>query len=212
MLILGMALPVSHANGDPIRILGGSVTLVGGASSDNRVDIHGTQGFRGEFIPGVAGGQWVCLPCGPPGTPISLDAILDTVDGSGTVDFGGTTFAVGSIGGSPGTAVVALRFLSGSVVLPPLGQRATLSAPFELGLSRVFLEVGEPGAAVLSLTGRGMATFDVVANQSGEPLWELSSLRYDFEPVPEPASLLLIGTGILALAARRNRHRSHTRD
>jgi len=212
MLILGMALPVSPASGDPIRILGGSVTLVGQFTPDNSVDIHGTQGFTGKFIPGGVGGQWVCQPCGPPGTSISLDAYLDTVDGAGTIEFGGTTYRVGSIGGSPGTAVLTLRPLGGPVILPPFAPRATLSAPFELGTSQLFLEVGEPGPAVFSLTGRGTATLEVVANPFAEPLWELASLRYDFAPVPEPATLLLVGTGMVTLAARRYRQRPGTPD
>jgi len=212
MLVLGMAVPVSPASGDPIQILGGSVTLVGQFTASNFVDIHGTQGFSGEFIPGTVNGQWVCRPCGPPGTSMSLDAYVDTVDGAGTVEFGGTTYGVGSIGGSPGTAVLVFRTRGGPVILPPMAPRATLSAPFELGQSQLFLEVGDPGPAVFSLAGRGTATLEVVANPFGDPLWELASVRYDFAPVPEPATLLLVGTGMLALARRRYRHRPGTPD
>jgi hypothetical protein len=52
------------------------------------------------------------------------------------------------------------------------------------------------------LTGSGFATllFSPTANGT----WHLDSARYDFgnpSPTPEPASLLLMGSGILALAA-----------
>jgi hypothetical protein len=78
-------------------------------------------------------------------------------------------------------------------------------------MSQLFLEVGDPGPAVVLLAGRGTVTLEVVANASGDPLWELGSVRYDFAPVPEPATLLLVGTGMLALV-RRCRHRPGSSD
>jgi hypothetical protein len=76
---------------------------------------------------------------------------------------------------------------------------------------------GSPGLIEVALIGSGTATLDVIANQSGDALWELSSLRYDFAPTPEPATVLLVGTGMFALAARRYRRRrlgspEHTAD
>ena len=204
LLILGLALPVCRASADPIRITGGSVTLVGQFTTENVVAIHGTQGFRAEFIPGQVGGQWVCKPCGAPGDAISLDAFVSTVDGVGTVEFAGMKYTVGAMNPSPGDAVVSLQPRGGPVILPSLNPRASLSVPFELGASSsLLLDNGGPGLVEVQLIGSGTATLDVIANQFGEPLWELSSLRYDFAPIPEPATVLLLGTGMFALAARR---------
>ena len=216
LIILGLALAICPASADPIRITGGSVTLVDQFTVENVVDIHGTQGFRGEFIPGQVGGQWVCNPCGAPGDPISLDAFVSTVDGRGTVTFAGVRYTVGATVLSPGNAAVSLQPRGGPVVLPPLSPRASLSVPFELGPGS-FLERGGPGEITVPLIGSGTATLDVIANQFDEPIWELSSLRYDFAPTPEPATVLLVGTGMFALAARRYRRRrpgspEHTAD
>jgi len=218
LLILGLALPACPASADPIRIAGGSVILVGQFTTENVVDIHGTQGFRGEFIPGQVNGQWLCRPCGAPGDPISLDAFVSTVDGTGTVEFAGVQHPVGATILSPGDAAVSLQQRGGPVTLPSLSPRASLSVPFELGAgSFLVLDNGSPGLVEVPLIGRGTATLDVIANQSGDALWELSSLRYDFAPTPEPATVLLVGTGMFALAARRSRRRrlgspEHTTD
>jgi hypothetical protein len=176
---------------------------VGQFTTENVVNIHGTQGFSGEFVPGQVTGQWLCRPCGAPGDPISLDAFVSTVDGGGTVEFAGVQYAVGATILSPGNAAVNLELRGGPVILPSLSPRASMSAPFELGSgSFLILDNGGPGLVGIPLTGRGTATLNVIANPS-DPLWELSSLRYDFAPTPEPATMLLVGTGMFALAARR---------
>jgi PEP-CTERM motif-containing protein len=208
LLILRLALPICSASADPIRLTGGSVTLVGQFTTANVVDIQGTQGFSGEFIPGNVGGEWVCKPCGAPGDSISLDANVSSIDGGGTVEFAGVSYTVDSAQlSSPGDAAVRLGPLAGRVILPPLSPSASLSLPFELARSFLVLNNGSPGLIEIPLIGKGTATLNVVANRFGEPLWELSSLRYDFAPIPEPATVLLVGSGMFALAARRYRRR-----
>lgn len=206
LLSLSLLVPATPLRADPIQITGGSVILVGQFTAANRVDIQGTQGFSAEFIPGNVSGQWVCRPCGAPGDLFSLDAAVSTVDGAGTVEFAGVTYTVGATVLSPGTGFAFLGPHGGSVILPPLSPKASLSVPFELRASVLFLDNGGPTELEMPLMGRGTATLDLVASQF-DPLWELSSVRYDFAPVPEPATLLLVGAGMFAVPARRHRRR-----
>ena len=117
-------------------------------------------------------------------------------DGGGTVRLGGVSYPIHS------AAYVALLARGDPVILPPMSARATLTAPFELDLSfsALFLQdVG--GVQRFPLVGSGTVTIELVPNPNPSfQLWEFSQATYEFSPVPEPTSLLLLGTGVLALA------------
>ena len=83
-----------------------------------------------------------------------------------------------------------------------------LSAPFELSSvsSNFFLfDIDTGEVAAFPVVGRGTATIELIPHPAGDPFWEFSRVRYEFsdaQPIPEPATLLLFGTGMFALAAK----------
>jgi hypothetical protein len=212
MLTLAMVLLVLPANADPIRITGGS--MVAETISGNKigtVDIHGTQGFRAQFLIdlNLTTGPWQC-PCDV-GTSIDISGLFSADDGGGIVELNGISYF------APSPAADAfVHPLGGSFIAPPLSPSAVVTMPFEVpgdgsGQVRLFDFQGDP-TAIFPLVGRGVATIELTSSGGSATVWDSASARYEFEsaPVPEPATLFLFGTGAVALAARQRRHRSRS--
>ena len=144
-----------------------------------------------------------------PGGSVPLTAHFSGMDLPGTATLGSQTFVrVGSLASTSsmnGTWTGALHF--------PLGfQGGTLSAPFAFtGLFEYESAPGEFGR--LELFGAGTATA-VYSQQSVffPGSLGLDAIRYDFEaaasPTPEPASMLLFGSGLAGLIAARRLRRA----
>jgi hypothetical protein len=136
MLTLGMALPLSPATADPIRITGGSAIFDEFAHAT--VDIHGFEGLHAQFQNGLLNnnGPWQCGvggPC-PPGTRLTPFGFIESIDGAGTAQFRGVSYQLGSTFATmPGTGVISIRPFGATVVVPPFAdRRVTLTTPFEL--------------------------------------------------------------------------------
>ncbi len=202
LCLLGVTLPTS-AQADPVLLTDGA--LVG---DDIRVTLNAT-GQRGlsltAFGDAFSGsyGPSHCSPC-LPGDLLTIASVFSDSDFPGIASIDGETFR---LGGDPFNDESLFASFGGqSVPLPSFAGETLLSisAPFSFeGI--LFFPPGNTPASV-PLGGAGTATIQL-AWTSVLNGWELTSARYEFSPVPEPASVTLLGLGLTWMGARRWRHR-----
>src|SRR5689334_22951843 len=107
-----------------------------------------------------------------------------------------------------------LTFLADSITLPAAGSSTiSFAIPFRTRVSFEGEDIDHPGGGVFARwEGSGIAHVDFAPTSNGR--WDNSTgelLRFEFSdtaPVPEPASMILLATGLAGVVAARRRKRA----
>lgn len=160
--------------------------------------------FSGSGLSVVGGGE--PLVSNLNGANFSLGQML-TVNSAIT---GGSLFAPSTVVYNGVTHVLffeaQITFAPFSVTLPLDANATTITAPFTItsGTLNFFSQPGHVPVFNFDVSGSGIATIHLQAFNGG---FIATDITYDFVPVPEPATMFLMGAGLTGLLARKRRRR-----
>ena len=212
---------VAPARGEPITVTSGQMTLPWDDPSHFSLVAANGLAFSGLFVRVPVSPQGACFTGCVPGTVVNMSSIA----GGGTGFTLGTALTASLNGVSligpdrPGSLLeLAGTFLfdAGDVVIPPAAPvgsgRVELLAPFLFqGQAAGFRRDDLAGAPLFDvrLQGQGTARLRIAPRADGT--FGTPEVNYTFEsldPVPEPTTMLLVGTGAAGMLLRRwRKHR-----
>lgn len=188
----------ARVQAEPIHLTAGFLSSAG-LDQSGRFDFSG-QGFR---IIGVTEQgsvrPTVCSPC-TAGETISLSSNFVTgLQLSAPIIIDGAT--------STSFADAASSFTASSFTVPSVPHDFTMQGFFTFTGLLIGLDASEDRLFQRELIGQGRLTANFTFNPGvGGAAFDFADIRYDFteqDPVPEPMTLLLVGSGLAGIAARR---------
>ena len=159
--------------------------------------------FRGTVIGGIPSEACWITGCAP-GTSVGIGGLAAGSDVRGTVTIGTETFPAGSVGSS-----LFLDFDARLILPAVIEPTSVMSVPLSLVEARWLFPFApvQPEPLINISPASGIATVFLEPWSAVPTLWQIRRVEYrfgsDVEPIPEPATLLLMATGLAALARRQ---------